>query len=74
MPKLLVLVHARIRRQLMNKGKSDKSCGPVEVQEPLSGYPALLAVVQTTNFWYRDNRTQFDRFYSSRFWAVFLQG
>jgi hypothetical protein len=34
----------------------------------------LIAMVQTTNCRYRNNRTQFDRLYRSRFWAIFLQG
>ena len=39
-----------------------------------SGDPALVAMVQATNFRYRNNGTQFDTLYRSRFRTIFLQG
>ena len=39
-----------------------------------SGDPALVAMAQATNFRYRNNRTQFDRLYKSRFRTISQQG
>src|SRR5436305_8394849 len=59
------------------KGKSENYA--VLLERPFqvfrfSGDPALVPMVQATNFRYRNNRTQFDSLYRSGFRTILLQG
>jgi hypothetical protein len=43
------------------------------MEEGFSGDPALVAMMQTTNFRNRKNLTEFAGLYTPRFWVIFLQ-